>query len=280
VGCSQSARRGHRRHARSEYTYDGVQRRVRVVEKENGVIQSDSKVVWCHREICEERAADGTTVTRRTFGQGEQESGVNRYFAADHLGSITEVTNGPGALLARYAFDPWGGRTLSSGTDITTVGFTGHRWQSSGSGWLTQYRFFDPATARWTSEDPLGLKEGPNHYAYVANNPLNTVDPDGRAAAAAAVVIGVCTAATAGACGAAAAAATIVTTAVIVSYLYLTQEKCNEREIRKANCYTKYLEDSAWCGGAFTDDFTYDKCMKWAWNNYFRCLNDVPPTSF
>jgi uncharacterized protein RhaS with RHS repeats len=90
----------------------------------------------------------------------------------------------------------------------------------------------DPAKARWTSEDPLGLKEGPNHYAYVANNPLNTVDPDGRAAAGAAVVIGVCTAATAGACGAAAAAATIVTAAAIVAYLYLTQENCNEKELK------------------------------------------------
>jgi YD repeat-containing protein len=44
---------------RSEFTYDGLQRRVRVVEKENGVTESDSKVLWCDRELCEERAADG-----------------------------------------------------------------------------------------------------------------------------------------------------------------------------------------------------------------------------
>lgn len=52
---------------RSEFTYNGVRRRVRIVEKENGVTQSDTKVVWCESDICEERAADGTTVTRRAF---------------------------------------------------------------------------------------------------------------------------------------------------------------------------------------------------------------------
>jgi len=46
---------------RSEFTYDGEQRRVRIVEKESSVVQSDAKVIWCGSEICEERAADGTT---------------------------------------------------------------------------------------------------------------------------------------------------------------------------------------------------------------------------
>jgi hypothetical protein len=57
---------------RSEFAYDGQQRRVRIVEKENSVVQSDAKVVWCEAEICEERAADGVTVTRRAFALGEQ----------------------------------------------------------------------------------------------------------------------------------------------------------------------------------------------------------------
>jgi RHS repeat-associated protein len=161
---------------RSEFTYDGEQRRVRIVEKENGATESETKAIWCEDEICEERAADGTTVVRRAFGQGEQVGGVGRYFAADHVGSITEVTDGTTSLLARYAFDPWGNRTLITGTDITTVGFTGYRWQPNGSGWLSKYRFLDSSMGKWTAEDPAGLKEGPNLYAYVANNPLKTID--------------------------------------------------------------------------------------------------------
>jgi RHS repeat-associated protein len=237
---------------RSEFTYDGQQRRVRIIEKDNGIVQSNSKIVWCRREICEERAADGTTVARRAFGQGEQVSGANRYFAADHLGSIAEVTDGTASLSARYSFDPWGSRTLTSGTDLTGVGYTGHRWHSNASGWLTQYRFFDPAMGRWASEDPLGLEQGPNLYAYVVNNPLNTVDPDGRAAVAVAGM-GICTAATAGACG---AAAIIVTTAVIVTWWFLTKDECYETEQQRCarvrnECLEYCVDLGDWQGAGF-----------------------------
>jgi YD repeat-containing protein len=57
---------------RSEFTYDGEQRRVRIVEKEDSLVLSDSKVIWCQTDICEERASDATTVTRRLFATGEQ----------------------------------------------------------------------------------------------------------------------------------------------------------------------------------------------------------------
>jgi antitoxin (DNA-binding transcriptional repressor) of toxin-antitoxin stability system len=54
-----------------------------MVEKDNGVTQSETKVVWCESDICEERAADGTTVTRRASVYAEQVAGVARFFAMD-----------------------------------------------------------------------------------------------------------------------------------------------------------------------------------------------------
>jgi RHS repeat-associated protein len=145
---------------RSEFTYDGLQRRASLVQKENGVTQSDTKVIWCATEICEERGADGISVMRRAFVQGEEATGIIRYFAADHLGSVSELTNESGTLLARYAFDPWGTRTLAAGSDITNVGFTGHRQAMPSSDLLlAQYRSYSPSFARWTSEDPLGPLE-------------------------------------------------------------------------------------------------------------------------
>ncbi len=164
---------------RSEFSYDGLQRRVRVVEKDNGVPQSDTKVVWSDTAICEGRSADGTTVTRRGFSHGEQISGSSRFFATDHLGSVTELTDGWGTLMARYAFDPWGRRSIISGSDATSVGFTGHQWRAAGGVSLTLFRAYDGDLARWLSEDPAGRSDGPNLYAYVKNQPTRLTDPEG-----------------------------------------------------------------------------------------------------
>jgi RHS repeat-associated protein len=164
-----------------------LQHRVRETEKENGVVQSDSRVLWCADEICEERAADGATVTQRSFARGEQVGGILRFFATDHLGSVTEVSDGSAALLGRYAFDPWGRRTETTGSDVTTVGYIGHR--QSADGWAAWFRTFDAETGRWLSEDPgvrfaasygsVALPDGPNFFAYGRNNPLRFTDPDG-----------------------------------------------------------------------------------------------------
>ena len=166
---------------RSEFVYDGLRRRVRMVEKAAGVTQTDTRVPWCETAICEERAPDGVTVTRRAFGLGEQVAGQARFFATDHLGSVREVTDTAGMLLARYAFDPWGRRTVTAGNDVTSEAFTGHQWQPTSSLLLSFYRGYDPDLGIWISEDPIGLSEGPNFYRYVAGNPVRFQDPLGLA---------------------------------------------------------------------------------------------------
>ena len=43
-------------------------------------------------------------------------------------------------------------------------------------------RFYDPATAIFLQQDPLAEKYyNISPYAYCANNPVNFVDPDGKA---------------------------------------------------------------------------------------------------
>ncbi|MCL2656182.1 MAG: RHS repeat-associated core domain-containing protein [Betaproteobacteria bacterium] len=39
--------------------------------------------------------------------------------------------------------------------------------------------FYGSASARYIQPDPIGLKGGPNRYAYVAGNPLSYIDPLG-----------------------------------------------------------------------------------------------------
>ena len=166
---------------RTEFTYSGVQRRVRVVEKQNSVAVSDITVVWCGAHICEERTSSGT-VARRQFSQGEETSSVARYFATDHLGSVRDVADASAGTVASYSYDPWGRQTLVTGTNVTNVGYTGHSWTGSLGVSLTHFRAYDPALGRWLSEDPAGLKDGANRTLYVRNDPLGFVDPFGLTA--------------------------------------------------------------------------------------------------
>jgi len=149
---------------------------VRIVEKENSVTLSDTKIVWCDEQICEERGTDGATVVRRAAPLGEQVDGNLRFFATDHLGSVTGVTNGSAAVLGRYEFDPSGRRSLATGSDSTTVGFTGHVAHAPSGTHLALYRAYDSNAGRWVSEDPLGFEAGPNSYAYVENRPIVALD--------------------------------------------------------------------------------------------------------
>jgi len=164
---------------RSEFTYDGSGRRTQIVEKQNGSVVSTKKFVWCGTELCEERDSAGSSVTKRFFGRGEQISGTNYFFTADHLGSVREMTDGSGAIRARYDYDPYGRRTKVSGDLDADFAFTGHYYHSVSGMYLTMYRAYDSETGRWISRDPIAEAGGLNVYAYVANDPVNSIDRDG-----------------------------------------------------------------------------------------------------
>ena len=140
--------------------------------------------------------ASGTVEHRHTlYGAGRPIGEVlsfsdapaqTRYFHSDAQGSITAVTDGAGAVLTRYRYDPWGKQTLVSGSNTgiaqTRQGHTGHEMLEGG---LTHMngRLYDPVLARFISADPFldGLYDlqSLNRYSYVGNNPLGAVDPTG-----------------------------------------------------------------------------------------------------
>lgn len=104
------------------------------------------------------------------------------YFHADHLGSISAVTNASGQVIARYAYDAWGKRTLASGSSATIHGFTGHEHLDDGLIHMNG-RVYDPVLGRFLSADPIiqapDNLQSYNRYSYVLNNPLFYTDPSG-----------------------------------------------------------------------------------------------------
>ena len=163
---------------RSEFTYDGLNRAVKIVEKTSGTINSTRKFVWCGQEKCEFRdAADA--VTQRNYPQGQYIGTTAYFYTRDHVGSIREMFTGGGTVVARYDYDPYGRSTTILGTTPTDMNFTGlYRHSKSGLD-LAVYRAYDPDLGRWLSRDPIAEKGGLNLYGYVHNKPAKNVDPSG-----------------------------------------------------------------------------------------------------
>jgi RHS repeat-associated protein len=166
---------------RTEFLYDGLSRRVRITERNNGNVTSLKNLIWDGMEIAEER--DGSnTVTKRYFAQGCLNGTDKQYYARDHLGSVRDITNDTHAVTSSFDYDPWGRISLVSGTSYPDFGFTGHYFHSPSGLHLTLYRGYSAEMGRWMSRDPLKsveVIEGPNLYEYVENDPLNQSDPSG-----------------------------------------------------------------------------------------------------
>ena len=107
------------------------------------------------------------------------------WYHPDYIQNVDLVTDLDGEAYELFLYNPWGEQL--------------HHWSSNSSSWTSPYRFnakeVDPETglayygARyyqnkigvWLSVDPLAEKYPDiSPYAFVANNPIFYVDPDGR----------------------------------------------------------------------------------------------------
>ncbi len=165
---------------RSEFTYNGLSQRTRIVERDSGSITSTKQLIWCagDPQPSEERDASNN-VTKRFYPQGEQMNATSFYYTLDYLGSIRELTDSTSAVRARYDYDPYGVRIKLSGDLDTQFGYTAYYFHSASDLSLAIYRVYDATTSRWASRDPLGERGGINLYAYVLDNPISRVDPFG-----------------------------------------------------------------------------------------------------
>ena len=140
---------------RSEFTYNGLSQRVKIVKKDNGTVTGTKNLVWVRSEICEERDASNN-VTKRYYPQGMQVGSTNYYCTRDHLGSVRELTDSSGSVQARYDYDPYGRRTRLSGSLDADFGFTGHYYHQPSALHLALYRAYDADLSRWITRDPIG----------------------------------------------------------------------------------------------------------------------------
>jgi RHS repeat-associated protein len=108
------------------------------------------------------------------------------YFHFDRVGSTLALSSAGGAVTDAYAYSPYGiplGRTGTNQQPFTYIGAFGVRSESAAGLYHMRARYYDPATARFLSRDPiwprLGDPQNLNPYEYVTENPLQFIDPTG-----------------------------------------------------------------------------------------------------
>ncbi|MBS0655594.1 MAG: RHS repeat-associated core domain-containing protein, partial [Verrucomicrobia bacterium] len=176
---------------KTTYSYDAFDRRIE--KKQYTLEASDWKLEHSERYIytgqneigCVD--AEGRIVQLRVLGEGlgaeigaavaiELENFLHVPIH-DHRGNVVALLSPDGDVVESYRYDAYGNEEIFSPID------SGNPWRFSSKRvdpetGLVYFgrRYYDPTIGKWLTHDPLGLKAGPNLYAYVLNNPMMSFD--------------------------------------------------------------------------------------------------------
>ncbi|MCO5968806.1 DUF6531 domain-containing protein [Actinoallomurus soli] len=188
------------------YRYDPLGRRIakQRLSPDGGSVAEQVDFLWDGENLAEQAHtvfASGRTATRvtgwewepgtsRPIGQTERlldpdtrEWVDERFYAivTDLVGTPTELVDLAGTVHWRRRTTVWGASPIghTGGTDCP-LRFPGQYFDAESGLSYNCLRYYDPATARYESADPLGLHPAPNPHAYVTN-PMVEFDPLGLA---------------------------------------------------------------------------------------------------
>jgi RHS repeat-associated protein len=123
---------------------------------------------------------------RRTYYAHAPQETVDRAFhaiVADTVGTPVALVGQDGGIAWQRSAGLWGGAGVETGNASCPLRFAGQYHDRETGLDYNFHRYYDSATGRYTTPDPLGLAPAPNDYAYV-DNPLGWIDPLGLAKAA------------------------------------------------------------------------------------------------
>jgi RHS repeat-associated protein len=166
----------------ASFQYDALNRRIAKTDA-NGITTS-----YQYDGLDPVQENNGGTARSILTGQniderfGRDDTTGRTYFLTDHLGSTLALTDTSGNIVQRYNYEPYGAVQAAGAAGLSNpYQYTGR--ENDGNGlYYYRARYYNPATKRFISEDPLQEAAGPNSYGYVDGSPLSFRDPRGLSA--------------------------------------------------------------------------------------------------
>ena len=107
-------------------------------------------------------------MTKQFFDWGETIGGTKYFYTREHLGSVREMTDQTGNVVAEYSYDSWGNvkRIAGAGPDSDFL-YAGYFYHKPSGLYITAHRLYSPKLGRWLNRDPI---DDPT-FAMMPQNP-------------------------------------------------------------------------------------------------------------
>jgi RHS repeat-associated protein len=167
------------------YGYDGFGRRVR----RSGGPEGTVRYLYDGDDLLMELDGAGSVLREYTYYPGVDNphsvrvwangaGGVVYHYAMEHPGHVAGLIGPGNQLAAQYEYAPWGESEYAAGVQ-QPLRYMARELDPGTQLYYVRNRWYDPALARFVSEDPIGLEGGINPYVYAGNSPTNATDPFG-----------------------------------------------------------------------------------------------------